>query len=1092
METVASLSFPYFESQSTNISLNKLFLTDETDTTRYSIRLSENSQNHKKTCSSITKLDTATQKIIPELISYISNPSFDVNRQVTRNDGMSTTNTSTPLLVRIPPTYYKIKLNISILPNQISSASDKIEKYLIILKTTGDDDNLDTLKDSLINNNYDDKTTEISKLNYSLLPIDSKKNEIQRIIINDSFHRDVFQNNKLNISIWEFDNENSQNKFSFIFSFQLWVNEATVEKNYQDTVELNEDIISPNVQPLSPTPLPQNASSSSPVLNHNANTANKRINVFTIGESRKAFNFNIEDGPEFRKALNKYETALPTFKKIISCVLDDLTGLELYLNKLLSVKNRLIDHIGQLPNLQFNPLLGKLSFKKHFTKTLHSIFEPFQLNLRFFIKDVCDDKLLLKISQFITSAQHSNISKDSNGEPNELLHNKKLFENNSKEYYNWLNKYLSNEKERPALKLLGKRKVFELSKFDYLNYLNLITNNQYFNQLLENFFKFINLPYDEQSNLKLLSFRNYKDIKLSQDLLGEDYEIYLNILSRFNSEKFQFRQMIEACQTNEELTNLIKYNRLNHSSSVSDKDMTMDTKNILQQSQQQSISNDTTVTKDNLDLIFSNENNNHSSVTAVPINIRNGSKNHSKNSSNDNDDQNSEMSGILYTLGGQGKLGWHKEWVVLKKGRLSEYSDWRNGLSRINNPIHIALSNIKPIKFDKRQYCFEIFTSSGNKHVFQAINEDERNKWIKALHNAGQLTDKLIPPTQSQSIQQPVPQPIQSSIPLTSRNQGSTSSGMLLSTSNGSYTNDNNKEGLTKLNTDFDNTQTRETLPPIIPGQSLDRSISPISIVSNSTPLGYKEDNYLKLVRSVPNSDNNKCVDCGTLEGVEWVSINFLVCFCIKCSSCHRNLGSHISKIKSLKLDNFDKEKRVLLKYINNNEVNEVLEYSLKKKQLDTSKSFKIGPNTSNEERLTFIKNKYVLKKYRLQLANASDLLVKSIQKINIKNILKCILCEADLNINIQISLHNQTFNDQTNDNKIFKKISLFEYSLRKFLEINENGSVEKFFIVSELFLLNGCKIDHLINLNHEIGLSDEAINYWKVSSFRLSGKSPV
>ena len=34
----------------------------------------------------------------------------------------------------------------------------------------------------------------------------------------------------------------------------------------------------------------------------------------------------------------------------------------------------------------------------------------------------------------------------------------KEFEADSKEYYSWLNKYLSNEKERPELKLLAKEK----------------------------------------------------------------------------------------------------------------------------------------------------------------------------------------------------------------------------------------------------------------------------------------------------------------------------------------------------------------------------------------------------------------------------------------------------------------------------------------------------------------------------------------------------------------------------------------------------------------------------------------------------------
>lgn len=35
----------------------------------------------------------------------------------------------------------------------------------------------------------------------------------------------------------------------------------------------------------------------------------------------------------------------------------------------------------------------------------------------------------------------------------------------------------------------------------------------------------------------------------------------------------------------------------------------------------------------------------------------------------------------------------------------------------------------------------------------------------------------------------------------------------------------------------------------------------------------------------------------------EWASINLGVLMCIECSGIHRNLGSHISKVRSLDLD---------------------------------------------------------------------------------------------------------------------------------------------------------------------------------------------
>lgn len=72
---------------------------------------------------------------------------------------------------------------------------------------------------------------------------------------------------------------------------------------------------------------------------------------------------------------------------------------------------------------------------------------------------------------------------------------------------------------------------------------------------------------------------------------------------------------------------------------------------------------------------------------------------------------------------------------------MTEYSDWRKGKSPISDPIEIALSSVKAVNHYKRQYCFEILTSSGVKHVFQAFDNDDRNKWVRALHNAGQLVD---------------------------------------------------------------------------------------------------------------------------------------------------------------------------------------------------------------------------------------------------------------------------------------------------------------------------------------------------------------
>ncbi|KAI3467955.1 hypothetical protein Pfo_024618 [Paulownia fortunei] len=61
-----------------------------------------------------------------------------------------------------------------------------------------------------------------------------------------------------------------------------------------------------------------------------------------------------------------------------------------------------------------------------------------------------------------------------------------------------------------------------------------------------------------------------------------------------------------------------------------------------------------------------------------------------------------------------------------------------------------------------------------------------------------------------------------------------------------------------------------------------------------------RADSVSRILREVPGND--QCAECSASEP-DWASLNLAILMCIECSGIHRNLGVHISKVRSVTLD---------------------------------------------------------------------------------------------------------------------------------------------------------------------------------------------
>ncbi|KAJ5591783.1 uncharacterized protein N7459_002152 [Penicillium hispanicum] len=321
---------------------------------------------------------------------------------------------------------------------------------------------------------------------------------------------------------------------------------------------------------------------------------------------------------------------------------------------------------------------------------------------------------------------------------------------------------------------------------------------------------------------------------------------------------------------------------------------------------------------------------------------------------------------------GINKQAWHKFWIVLDQGKLSEYSNWKQKLDLHMEPIDLRMASVREARNAERRFCFEVITPQ-YKRIYQATSEEDMANWIRSINNALQsaVEGRGMPPAP------PVSSKKESS---TGRDIGSVLTGKSSSVSgHHSYSSSSNNSGVNR----------RTTV-----------GARPSYVRNDSNSF---EENPSRLLQAVRDADegNHWCADCGSSSKVEWVSINLGIVLCIECSGIHRSLGTHISKIRSLTLDvhSFSNDIVEILLQVGNRVSNMIWEASLDLSQ-------KPNAGSTREQRLKFITSKYVEKSYveqlpspRSRFATPDETLLASIKKNDIQGVLYGISLRANVNV---------------------------------------------------------------------------------------------
>ncbi|KAG0179665.1 hypothetical protein DFQ29_001833 [Apophysomyces sp. BC1021] len=347
---------------------------------------------------------------------------------------------------------------------------------------------------------------------------------------------------------------------------------------------------------------------------------------------------------------------------------------------------------------------------------------------------------------------------------------------------------------------------------------------------------------------------------------------------------------------------------------------------------------------------------------------------------------------------------WHKYWCVLCSGKLYEYRNWKHQLEKHIEPIDLQFATVREARSSGRRFCFEIITPS-LRRTYQATSQEEMLNWLTTIGNS--IESLLTGMSSSANFFDVDQKPTNTAEKSQARRKslktyGRSLGGVLSGLRDGANAAKENyfKRHSNSEEDPADNSKSNgplaqvcqracigdETVSAPDHRSALEEGFSPRPMITDATSL-------LSLLREEPS--NTRCADCGS-SNPEWCSLNLGILLCIECSGIHRGFGTHISKIRSLKLDvaSFTPDMIELLRSIGNERSNDIWD-----PRNGSNPPCRPKPNSRRVTKLKYIRSKYVDKAFIEPLQHdANSILFDAIDRDDVAQAAYAIAVGADVN----------------------------------------------------------------------------------------------